>query len=317
MFEQFLAPLLSLLSSFGPGLPVHAMQPVNRNVQNLFDAAHLGSRSGAEVSNSWRSNGAASAAHELSELITKSKGLAHGGEEITAIITIADHKIRKAFTELTQLAQTIIKAGTALGPTLFTPAGLASMLPLALSQSGKALKIITELQTELANEAHKLASLPAPSTQNAHPASAENKVIPSNSSPETLKGTAITLPDGSQVHAPNPQAATAVRAALNQIGTTYQWGGTKPGGFDCSGLTQWAYQQAGITIPRLAADQDNGALPISRNQLRPGDLAIWSGHVAMFIGNGQFVEAGDPVQISPVRTSNMGQLFEGFFRPTG
>ncbi|NED67462.1 C40 family peptidase, partial [Streptomyces sp. SID10244] len=45
------------------------------------------------------------------------------------------------------------------------------------------------------------------------------------------------------------------------------------------------------------------------------DLAVWDGHVAMYVGNNQLVEAGDPVQVSPLRTTNAGQGFQGFFRP--
>jgi cell wall-associated NlpC family hydrolase len=49
----------------------------------------------------------------------------------------------------------------------------------------------------------------------------------------------------------------------------------------------------------------------------PGDLAVWDGHVAMIVGNGTMIEAGDPVQLSPIRTTNAGQGFQGFWRPTG
>ncbi|UEA85651.1 C40 family peptidase [Tsukamurella paurometabola] len=87
-------------------------------------------------------------------------------------------------------------------------------------------------------------------------------------------------------------------------------------GLDCSGFTQWAYRQAGIELPRLADQQAVGA-SVSSGDLQPGDLAVWSGHVAMVLGDGRMIEAGDPVQISAVRTDNIGQQFYGFFRPTG
>ena len=129
-------------------------------------------------------------------------------------------------------------------------------------------------------------------------------------------GVAVRLPDGSTAMAPNAVAASAVRHALTQLGVPYQWGGTTPGvGLDCSGLTQWAYHEAGLNIPRLAQEQDIGAA-VDPGALRPGDLAVWDGHVAMIVGDGTMIEAGDPVQLSPIRTTNAGQGFQGFWRPT-
>jgi cell wall-associated NlpC family hydrolase len=118
------------------------------------------------------------------------------------------------------------------------------------------------------------------------------------------------------VEAPNAVAADAVRNALTQLGVPYVWGGTAPGvGLDCSGLTQWAYHEAGLDLPRLAQEQDLGAA-VNQNALRPGDLAVWDGHVAMIVGDGQMIEAGDPIQLSAIRTTNAGQGFQGFWRPT-
>ncbi len=129
-------------------------------------------------------------------------------------------------------------------------------------------------------------------------------------------GVSVHLPDGSVATAPNAVAASAVRHALTQLGVPYDWGGTTPGvGLDCSGLTQWAYREAGLELPRLAQEQDVGSA-VTQSTVRPGDLAVWDGHVAMIVGNGQMVEAGDPVKLSPIRTTNAGQGFQGFWRPT-
>jgi cell wall-associated NlpC family hydrolase len=136
--------------------------------------------------------------------------------------------------------------------------------------------------------------------------------------PQPGTGVAVNLPDGSTVMAPNETAAKAVRAALGQLGVPYVWGGTAPGvGLDCSGLTQYAYGEGGLEIPRTSREQDIGAEVPSADQLLPGDLVCWEGHVAMYIGNDQIVEAGDPVQVGPLRTTNSGMPFVGFFRPTG
>lgn len=135
--------------------------------------------------------------------------------------------------------------------------------------------------------------------------------------PQPGTGVGVNLPDGSSAEAPNETAAKAVRNALSALGTPYVWGGANPPqGTDCSGLTQWAYKNAGFDIPRPASSQAMGA-SVPADQLLPGDLVVWDGHVAMVIGNGQMVEAGDPVQVGKIRTTNSGMSFYGFYRPTG
>lgn len=106
---------------------------------------------------------------------------------------------------------------------------------------------------------------------------------------------------------PAPQAQRAVRAALSKLGCPYVWGATGPDRFDCSGLVQWAYGQAGIQLPRTTYDQISQGIAVPRSQIRPGDLVFpHSGHVQMAIGNNLVVEAPTPganVQISPLGSS--------------
>ena len=55
---------------------------------------------------------------------------------------------------------------------------------------------------------------------------------------------------------------------------------------------------------------------MSRADVLPGDLVVWDGHVAMVTGDGMMVEAGDPVQVNPIRETNAGMAFKGYWRPT-
>ncbi|KAA0101663.1 NlpC/P60 family protein [Mycolicibacterium sp. P1-5] len=107
--------------------------------------------------------------------------------------------------------------------------------------------------------------------------------------------------------APNSRSALAVRAALSRLGCPYVWGATGPDRFDCSGLVKWAYAQAGVRLDRTTYDQINDGVPVSRSQVRPGDLVFpHTGHVQMAIGNGMVVEApyaGANVQISRMGTA--------------
>ena len=112
------------------------------------------------------------------------------------------------------------------------------------------------------------------------------------------------------VAAPSSRAGVAIKAALSQLGVRYRFGAKSPGSaFDCSGLTSWAWEVAGLGIPRTSRTQYSGLPRIPTAAIQPGDL-IFSGypihHVGMYLGNGQYVHAprtGDVVKISAVSWS--------------
>lgn len=101
------------------------------------------------------------------------------------------------------------------------------------------------------------------------------------------------------------RAGVAVRAALSRLGRPYVWGATGPNQFDCSGLVQWAYAQAGIHLDRTTYQQINDGIPVPRSRVRPGDLVFpHAGHVQLAIGNNLVVEA--PYSGATVRISRLG-----------
>ncbi|MFF1794863.1 C40 family peptidase [Kitasatospora sp. NPDC058263] len=125
-----------------------------------------------------------------------------------------------------------------------------------------------------------------------------------------------TLPEGYSIPADAPpQVQTAIRWALGQLGTPYQWGGTcsdshgtdPMGRCDCSSLMQMAYKSAGVTLTRTTYTQISEGTAVSAGALKPGDLLFTRGtalrpeHVGMFIGGGLVVHApktGDVVKVS-------------------
>jgi cell wall-associated NlpC family hydrolase len=120
------------------------------------------------------------------------------------------------------------------------------------------------------------------------------------------------LTTGPRAPAGNPYGDAAIAAALSKLGRPYVWGAEGPDTFDCSGLVQWSYAQAGLALPRLADDQFFAGVRVPVSDLRPGDLLVYAydvhdagtiHHITMYIGNGQMVEAphtGAVVRVGPV-----------------
>jgi cell wall-associated NlpC family hydrolase len=118
------------------------------------------------------------------------------------------------------------------------------------------------------------------------------------------------------------RALAALHEAEKYEGTKYQWGGSTPQtGFDCSGLTQWAYAKAGIQIPRVTDAQfaaSNGT-PVDRGALKPGDLIFFGKpgniyHVAISMGGDKFIHApktGDVVKVASLKESYFSSNYAG------
>ena len=116
---------------------------------------------------------------------------------------------------------------------------------------------------------------------------------------------------------PNTLGGQAVALAYRFLGVPYVWGGATPLGFDCSGLTMWAWAHAGVSLPHSSAMQYAVLPHVDRSQLQPGDLLFFYSpihHVAIYLGHGRMIHAphtGDHVRIQRV----YWQYFVGAARP--
>ncbi|ANE81859.1 glycoside hydrolase [Mycobacterium adipatum] len=350
------APLHQLLALVGSGPPGPPAAALAGWAQQLDAAAAAIAGTGEQMLTSWNGSAAASAADRLGRAVATARLLGDRVAALGAEVAAATEAVARVRAALQRLIADFEARAAALETALERPGAAEQLVDEAREALARALRMLEELRSELDAGAHNLTGAapagvapagsggsvpgsapgfgtgsgpvggtgsgpvggtgsgpaPAPVTEAAFTALRDD--VPDAA--QFGAGVAVTLPDGSTVTAPNAVAAGAVRHALTQLGVPYQWGGTTAGvGLDCSGLTQWAYHQAGLDIPRLAQEQDIGAA-VDSDSLRPGDLAVWDGHVAMVVGNGVMVEAGDPVQLSAIRTTNAGQGFQGFWRPT-
>ncbi|WP_161801074.1 transglycosylase family protein [Kitasatospora griseola] len=158
------------------------------------------------------------------------------------------------------------------------------------------------------NGSNRTTDAPAPSTP--APAKPSTPAKPATTTTTTAATSTAVKATGSK--------AAAIDFALSKVGQPYIYGGTGNGGWDCSGLTQAAFRQAGISLPRVAADQADYSTRVSLNSLQPGDLLFWSNngansgvyHVAIYIGDGKYVEAANPK--SGVRTETIANWAPDF-----
>lgn len=231
---------------------------------------------------------------------------------------------------LEQLDKELEEKCAALNDTISSQQELVANLDEQLQQA-----VIAEQQRAAeaaAQAAQKSSSNTKPSGQSNHQSTTQPTQNPSQTPPSTPDPTPAPspqpTPDPTPTPVPTPDpvpeatptptpepapsiggnysaAATIVSAAWSQIGVPYEWGGTRPNvGLDCSGLTQYCHRVAGISIPRTSGEQLAAGKRVTNPE--PGDVCWTPGHVAIYIGNGQMIEApdvGQTVKVSRVRAS--------------
>ncbi|MEU7768463.1 NlpC/P60 family protein [Nocardia sp. NPDC049190] len=119
-------------------------------------------------------------------------------------------------------------------------------------------------------------------------------------------GATLSASGSAALPVPSSRGLAALAVALTQIGKPYQWGGTGPFAWDCSGLVQWAFRQVGVSLPRTTWQQAKAGVAVPRSALAPGDVVVLNddgSHVGIYAGLGQVFNAygsGVPVGFTPL-----------------
>ncbi len=138
------------------------------------------------------------------------------------------------------------------------------------------------------------------------------------SSATTWAGAGTSAADGPALS--RAQVIAFLTAAESRLGMPYVWGANGPTSFDCSGLVQWSLAQAGVVMPRVAAAQAQAGPAVSLSQLAPGDLLFYHtdptapgyiSHVAIYLGDGEMLQAPEPGLDVEVVPADFGSEFAG------
>ncbi len=220
-----------------------------------------------------------------------------GGVPLTDITAVP-------FSSSNEAAATNEYQQVAIANTAAVATAYESVVRTLAAQDATLLATETKVQTELTDIAKaQQSAVVAASTQQASLAALSTGNDPSVPAFLAAQSAGAAAVDADRSSAPIPPALNAAMwAAASQVGVPYVWGGETPlpaagAGFDCSGLVQWAYGQAGIALPRTAQEQHDAVTAVPAAQAQPGDLVFWNDgttsvqHVAIYVGAGIVLQA--------------------------
>lgn len=233
-------------------------------------------------------------AKSLDDMITRMDG----AKSVTALDTTILSEVRSFRTTLERSGTLLRQARATQARVVAERAAVKQSIESKIAEQNRLLSSIKGQIAQI------IAADRARQLQMARAAQARLAMAHRNSNPGLeVVGASAIAPSSDTVVAPPPTHTGVVAVALSELGQPYVWAGSEPGGFDCSGLVVWAYAQVGVSLPHSSYALYGYGVPVSRDQLAPGDLVFFDGlgHVGIYIGGGQFVHAphsGDVVKIS-------------------
>ncbi|MZD06362.1 hypothetical protein GTW43_14840 [Streptomyces sp. SID5785] len=175
------------------------------------------------------------------------------------------------------------------------------------AEASEKLKDLAETRTELGKKKKEVQSKLGAAQKLLNTLTAEQRAKMAQDEQRASRAASSRVDLGNEVPA-SQRGGAALSAAATQLGKPYVSGGTGPNSYDCSGLTQFAYGQAGVSITRTTYTQQNDGTKIGMSQLKPGDLVFFNSlaHVGLYAGNGQVLHAPHPGAV--VRYESMSTI---------
>ncbi len=249
-----------------------------------------------------------------------------GLEAARASMEAAEERLAEQYAEASAREEEVTAAREQVEATLSTQQADISELQTELNAAQQREAEEERRRQQEAEERRRQQEAEEQAARQAEQEAAGQRNQPTSNESNTSSTSGGGSDSSSQEPAPSTRqsAQVAVDTALDQVGKPYRYGANGPDAYDCSGLTSYAWRAAGVDITRTSRSQWHATTRISRSEIQPGDLVFFSrdgtpsgiGHVAMYIGGGDVVEAsrsGVPVRTSSQAMSRSDII--GYGRP--